>query len=154
MNKSVKVTADKAGIVVNISKNNADYGYVRVSQVRAVFEGGWTRKKTLSALISGTVEDLKDLGFKAGMELPGKIQIVEQLDAFNTDNPEKDYKIAGDTGVVCCVDGQPIFRKTFYSDDEQSQDTMLKHNNTEDIKARYAELVEAEEVSTEEKAKL
>lgn len=153
MNKSVKVTANEAGQVVNISKNNPEYGYIRVAQERAVFENGWARKRTLSALISGTVEDLTGLGFHAGMELPGKIQVVESLEPFNPDAPEKDYKVAGETGIVCCVDGQPIYRKTFFTEDESAQDQLIAHNNTEDIKKAYAEL-EAEASESEEGANL
>ena len=151
MNNSVKVTANEAGQVVNISKNNPEYGYIRVAQERAVFENGWARKRTLSALISGTVEDLKSLGFGSGMSLPGKIQIVEQFEAFSEKNPEKDYKIAGATGIVCCSDGQPIYRKTFYTEDDSAADSLEAHNNTEEIKAKYAE---TQAVSTEDDAEL
>jgi len=148
MNKSVKVTANEAGQVVSISKNNPEYGYIRVAQTRAVFENGWARKRTLSALVSGTTKDLQDLGFTPGMNLPGKIQVVEQLEAFNPDSPEKDYKVAGETGIICCVDGQPIYRKTFFVEDESVQDTLISHNNTDDIKAKYAEM-EAAKASEE-----
>lgn len=153
MNKSVKVTANEAGQVVNISKNNPEYGYIRVAQERAVFENGWVRQRTLSALISGTVSDLKGLGFAAGASLPGKIQVVESLEPFNPDSPEKDYKVAGETGIICCLDGQPIYRKTFYTDDTTAQDVLIAHNNTEDIKAKYAEL-EAARAESEEGANL
>lgn len=152
MNNSVKVTANEAGQVVNISERNPDYAYIRVAQERAVFENGWARRRTLSALISGTTEDLKAFGWGPGMKLPGKIQIIEQLEAFDEKSPERDYKIAGSTGIVCCVDGQPIYRKTFYTEDESAQDELKAHNNTDDIKAKYAEL--SEKSATEEDAEL
>ena len=139
MNKSVKVTANEAGQVVNISKNNPEYGFIRVAQERTIFEGGWARKKTLSALISGSTEDLKSMGLRAGQEMPGRIIVTESLEPFNAENPEKDYKVAGDTGIICCLDGQPIYRKTFYTEDVSATDTMIAHNNGDAIKAAYAE---------------
>ena len=147
MNKSVKVTANEAGQVVNISKNNAEYGWIRVSQERTIFEGGWARKKTLSALISGETADLKSMGLHAGQELPGKIVVVESLEPFNSDNPDKDYKVAGNTGIVCCLDGQPIYRKTFYTEDASASDTLIAHNNGEAIKEAYAKFEAAGEAA-------
>ena len=62
MNSKVKVTADEStGAVVVISKNNPEWGHIRVTQVRASFDdNGFVRKRNISALIHGTVEDLKD----------------------------------------------------------------------------------------------
>lgn len=150
----VRVTANEAGQVVHVSKNNPDYGYIRVEQTRPVFENGWTKKKTLSALISGTVDDLKSLNFKQGEELPGRIQIVEQLTEFNSVDPEKDYKMAGETGIVCCLDGEPIYRRTFYTEDASAQDITIAHNNDADIKAKYAEMKAAEAEVSEENSEL
>ena len=64
-------------------------------------------------------------------------------------NPEKDYKIAGKTGIVCCQDGQPVYRKTFYTLNTNAEDVAVAHNNTEDIKAAYAQLSEEVETSTD-----
>ena len=46
--------------------------------------------------------------------LPGKIVVVESLTPFNPENPDRDLKIAGGTGVICRIDDQPIYRQTFY----------------------------------------
>ena len=62
-------------------------------------------------------------------------------------NPERDYKIAGKTGIVCCQDGQPIYRKTFYTLNSSAEDVLVSHNNIEDIRAAYS--TSNEEVSSE-----
>ena len=136
----VKVTADAAGNVIVSSKNNSEWGYIRVEQTRMVIdERGFARKKTVRAIIPGTIEDLKGFGWKKGEEVEGKIVIKERLEAFNDETPEKDYKIAGSTGIVCCVDGQPIYRKAFYSLNMNAHDETVEHDNGDAIKAAYAE---------------
>lgn len=147
MNKDVKVTANEAGQVINQSKNNPDYGYVRVAQVRSVFEGGWARTRTLSALISGTVADLKACGFANGQSLPGKIVVCEDVEPFNEANPEKDLKVAGDTGIICTIGGQPIYRKTMYTESAEATDSLIAHDNKDAITAKYEELKAAAEAS-------
>lgn len=143
MNSKVRVNADAAGNVIVPSKNNPGYGHIRVEQIRMIIdERGFARKKTVSALIPGTIEDLKAFGWVAGSEVEGKIVVKERLTPFNTSEPERDYKVAGETGIVCCQDGQPIYRKAFYTLNMNAYDETVEHTNGEDIKAAYAEIVE------------
>ena len=44
-------------------------------------------------------------------------------------------KIAGSTGVVCKVNGQPIYRKTVYTDIPTLKEELIAHDNIEEIKA-------------------
>ncbi len=144
MNSRVKVTADPAGNVIIASTSNPDWGYIRVEQNRMIIdERGFARKKTVSALIPGKLEDLKAFGWTANQEVEGKIVVKERLTPFNEDQPERDYKIAGDTGIVCCQYGEPIYRKAFYTLNMNAYDETIEHTNGEDIKAAYAELVES-----------
>lgn len=144
MNSRVKVTADAAGNVIVQSKNNPAWGHIRVEQTRmTIDERGFARKRTVSALIHGTLEDLKGFKWSNGQEIDGKIIVKERLEPFNTEDPERDYKIAGETGIVCCSDGQPIYRKSFFTVNMNAYDETIEHNNTEDIKAAYAEMSEA-----------
>jgi hypothetical protein len=152
MKKSVKVTANEKGQVINQS-SNPEYGYIRVEQEQASFENGWMRTRTRSALISAPIKDLKEFGFKAGQELPGNIIAVEQLTPFNEETPERDLKIAGDTGVVCTVGGKEIYRKTFYTDNEEAEDILIDHDNHEEISQRRKEL-EASSLATQEEGDL
>jgi hypothetical protein len=69
---------------------------------------------------------------------------------FNAENPEKDYKMAGSTGIVCCVDGQPIYRKTFYNPSSNDHDETLAHDNSEAIRLANAESAVPGSVDTEE----
>ena len=156
----VVVTADQLGNVIIPSENNAEWGHVRVEQTRVqIDEKGFLRKSKMSALIHGKMEDLTEMGFFKGQKLPGKIVVIESLEPFNAKEPARDYKVAGATGVICCVDGQPIYRKTFFREDINAQDETIQHNNTDDIKAAYQESLastrvqptfEEEEVEEEE----
>jgi hypothetical protein len=143
MDSKVKVTADKSGNVIIISGNNAEYGHIRVEQTRMeIDDQGFAKRKNISALIPGTIDTLKGFGWTANQEVEGKIRIVEQLNPFNTKDPERDHKIAGKSGIVCCQDGQPIYRKHFFSFDITKADVHEAHNNDEDIKEAYAALKE------------
>ena len=148
MNSKVKVTADKTtGAVIVVSKNNSEWAHIRVEQSRMVIDdNGFARVRTISALVHGTVEDLKAFGWKKDQELEaGKIIFKESLEPFNLTQPERDYKIAGKTGIVCCQDGQPIYRKTFYTLNSKAEDVAVAHNNVDAIRAAYAEDAEVKD---------
>ena len=149
MNSKVKVTAEEVtGNVVVVSKNNPEWGHIRVEQSRTTIDdNGFARKRNISALIHGTVEDLKSFKWVNGQEVPGKIIAKESLEPFNYNQAERDYKIAGKTGIVCCQDGQPIYRKTFYTLNSSAEDVLVAHNNVEDIRAAYS--TSNEEVSSD-----
>lgn len=135
MTTKVRVTGDENGNVIGVSMNNPEYGYVRVEQrVAQVNDQGWLRISKRSALIKGKVEDLKEAGFTAGQELPGKIVVIESLVPFNTENPDRDLKIAGTTGVVCRIEDEPIYRQSFYTSNENAFDELLMHTNSDEIK--------------------
>ena len=43
--------------------------------------------------------------------------------------------MAGTTGIICATsDGEPIYRKTFYSEDENVSDTLVPHANGDAIR--------------------
>jgi len=140
MNSKVKVVADAtSGAVVVQSQNNPEYGYVRLEQVRTlVDDNGFLKRKVISTLLQGEMGVLVASGFYNGQELPGSICIVESLEPFNKRNPERDLKIAGETGIVCTVDGNPIYRKTLYSVSANASDTLIKHDNVDELRAAYA----------------
>ena len=131
----VTVVADKNGNVIGVSENNPEYGYVRVEQTAVqINDQGWLRNVKRSTLIKGKMEDLMAVGYKNGTEIPGKIVVVESLTPFNPVNPDKDLKIAGDTGVICRMDDQPIYRQTFYTSNLNAVDEFIMHNNSDEIK--------------------
>src|SRR3990172_7650386 len=139
--KKVIVSAGPDGSPIVVSKDSPAYGSVRVEQERHVIsETGWLKIKSVSALILGSVEELKRAGYEAGQELEGKIVIRESLSSFNPKNPEKDLKIAGNTEITCMVGDKPIYRKAFYSQNPDAQDVLVAHTNSEVIKAKHASM--------------
>ena len=149
MNK-VKVSANAQGAVIVPSESSEGYGYIRLEQERVfVNDKNWVSANKLSTILYGTIENLSRCNYTAGMELPGKIVVKESLEPFNLDNPSKDYKIAGKTGIVCCLDGQPIYRKTFYNASGNDSDVLISHNNTEAIKKAAVSVVEESEETSE-----
>ena len=80
------------------------------------------------------MEDLQALNLKAEDSLPGKIIIKESLEPFSNNDPDRDFKYAGDTGIICAVDGQPIYRKTFFVADANAEDVLIAHTNGDAIR--------------------
>jgi len=137
MNSKVTVVGDEAGSVISQSKD-PEYGYVKVTQNRVVYDNsGFVRIKPVSALLRGTISELQSLGYKANEELPGNIIIEESLTPFNSKNPERDLKVAGATGIVCTVDGAPIYRRTRYSTASNAEDIFQQHDNIEELRAAF-----------------
>ena len=135
MNNKVTVAADKNGNVIGVSLNNPEYGYLRVEQnATQIDDSGWLRNVKRSALIKGKVEDLMNTGYKEGTELPGKIIVRESMVPFNPNNPDRDLKIAGFTGVICRIGDEPIYRQTFYTSNLNAFDELITHDNSEEIK--------------------
>jgi hypothetical protein len=135
----VKVTADKHGNIIGVYQNSPEYGYIRVEQEsKHINDQGWLRLSKRSAFIKGLVKDLENVDFQEGMELTGKIIIIESLTPFNTENPDRDLKIAGSTGIPCTLDDQPIYRQSFYTTNESAQDQLIMHNNGDDIRSVQA----------------
>jgi|TARA_R100000084_G_scaffold109435_1_gene76715 hypothetical protein len=131
MQSKVTVVADDNGNVIRQSQNNPDYGYVRVTQDAVQYgANGWVNRKSRSALILGLMDDLKEIGLGKLKTLPGKIVIKESTEPFNSSNPDRDLKIAGSTGIICCTaDGEPIYRTTFYDATGLQEDTLVPHAN-------------------------
>ena len=135
MNSKVNIIADDKGNVVRQSNSNSEFGHVRLVQTRVTFgNSGWVKKSNISTLLHGKLEDLQEMGLESMEFLPGKIIIKEQLEAFSANNGDRDYKIAGETGIICALDGQPIYRKTFFVADATAQDVLVAHNNGAAIK--------------------
>tara|TARA_R110002020_G_scaffold29744_1_gene93843 strand:+ start:2247 stop:2870 length:624 start_codon:yes stop_codon:yes gene_type:complete len=135
MPNKIMVEPDDSGNVIRVSKNNPVYGHVRLSQdVTAFGVNGWVKSSTRSTLIHGTVEDLETVGIADMKELSGNIIIREQTEPFSSTDPDRDLKIAGDTGIICCKDGEPIYRKTFYDATGLQVDDLVAHTNGDAIR--------------------
>ena len=145
MSYQVNVSSNEDGGVITLSKNNPEFGFIRVTQRRLVInKKGWVNMRELSALVQADVETLKSLEWSSNQKLSGNIIIKESLEPFNNEYADKDLKVAGDTGIVCCLDGQPIYRKCFYDPTGTDPDTLVQHNNADEIRnvklvAKHAE---------------
>ena len=136
----VEVTADDNGKVIRQSKN-PEIGFVRITQkVISYSATGWVQTKDRSALILGSIEDLKSMKFKKGQMLDGKIVIKESTEPFSKTDPDRDLKIAGATGIICCTkDGEPIYRTSFYDALGQQDDVLIAHANGDAIRSANSE---------------
>jgi hypothetical protein len=135
MNTPVMVKADQHGNVIGVSKNNPEFGFVKVQQTAIqINDQGWLKHVVRTALIKGKVEDLISSNFKPDQVLPGKIVVKESLTPFNNENPDKDLKIAGETGVICRLDDQPIYRQAYYTQNINAIDEFISHTNTDEIR--------------------
>jgi hypothetical protein len=140
MNSTVKIVADATtGAVVKISENNPDFASVRLEQVEWLLATITLLREKQFLLYCKVHQLIYNMGFYAGQELPGTIVIEESLTPFNKKAPERDLKIAGETGIVCRVGEQPIYRRAVYSSASNAQDTLIKHDNVEQLRSAYAQ---------------
>lgn len=133
-----KVTVIKTanGSAINVNPNNPEFGYIRVGQTLSKFnQDGWLQEENRYFLLKGKIEQLQNSGMEAGHTLPGKLVRQESLEPFD------DYstpKVAGDSGVVCKLEGQPIYSRIVYDATGTVQDTLIQHDNKEEIIAALA----------------
>ena len=131
-------------MIVRQSKNNSEYGYVRLQQDRVTYSnGGWLKRSNVSTLLHGKVEDFDAIGIKDQTELTGKIIIKEQTTPFSSNDPDRDLKYAGETGIICCAFGEPIYRKTFFVADLNAEDVFVAHTNGDAIREANGTAVES-----------
>jgi hypothetical protein len=80
------------------------------------------------------MDDLQSLNLNESTPLNGKIIVKESVTPFSNNDPDRDLKIAGETGIICSVDDQPIYRKTFFVADTTAQDVLIAHTNGDAIR--------------------
>jgi hypothetical protein len=134
MTEKVTVCGDDDNNVITVSEKNPEFGWIFVEQLALIFQNDWVRTTKRKARIMGSVETLNKIGYTKGQVLPGKIVVKESFQPFDHTNPDRHLKIAGDCGIICRVDDQPIYRKSFYTLNENEQDELIMHNNTEEIR--------------------
>lgn len=128
-NQSVTIVKDDMGNTIRVSKKNAEYAHIRLTQEKTVITNGWVNQKTISTLLHGKTETLIASGVKKYKKLPGNIVVVESFEG-----EERNLKMAGKTEIVCCQDGQPIYRTTKYDATGTLEDVLIPHNNGQAIK--------------------
>ena len=139
MTNSVFIKADENGSVIRVSDKNPDYGWVIFAQETPTFSNNWLKLSTRSVRQMGIVADLERLNYSPNQKLAGQIIVTESFNPFNENEPERDLKIAGSTGVICTVNGEPIYRQTEYTRDMNRVDVLIDHDNTEEIRMAIAQ---------------
>jgi hypothetical protein len=143
MQNKVQIVPDELGNVIRVSQNNSEFGHVRLEQDRVSYtNSGWVDRKVVTTLLHGKTEDLREMDLHNKTELNGKIIVKESLTPFNDKDPDRDLKIAGSTGIICCQDGQPIYRKTMYTPDVNAEDTLITHDNGDAIREANGSKIE------------
>ena len=137
---TVNVIADANGAIISQSKNNPEYGSIRVEQ-NAVTFGRWVNLSKRVAFIQGTMEALQaavsQLNLTTGSTIPGRIVIKEQFTPFYEGQSPKTF---GDSGFPCLLDGAEIYRQTYFTNSNEDQDELIQHNNVADYREHLASL--------------
>lgn len=132
----VEIVPNEHGAKIRVSANNPEYAHVLLVQNKTwIAPSGWVRQRRMSTLLNGKVELIKELGLSRMKYLPGQIVIKEQLEPFaDSNDPDRDIKYAGNTGVICCKEGEIIYRKTYYDATGLDTDVLVQHTNSDAIR--------------------
>lgn len=127
--ETVKITTNKEGQVftknANLGKDGKEYGYFRVEANRMDFSGAVAKVTPCSALISMSAIDFAKSGLKAGQTLAGKIVFNESLIKIGNAEPKR----AGKDGEILTSGGQPIYRYSKFTSDQNATDVLIAHEN-------------------------
>ena len=135
MQNKVNIVADDMGNIIRQSSKNAEFGHIRLEQQRVVFGNTvWVKSSNRSTLLHGKMDDLQNLQLNVNTPLTGKIIVKESLTPFSNNDPDRDLKMAGETGIICAVEGEPIYRKTFFVADATAEDVLIAHTNGDAIR--------------------
>jgi hypothetical protein len=154
MNNSVHIKPSADGSIINVYKNNPEFGYIQLRSVEKTFEGNWIRKKERNCLIRAEVELLEEFLQEEGKTgtLPGRIVVNEFTESQLPENYQsrldknKDWeeaiepflKRAGKDGILLTNGGERILRFTDYDRSGKSQDTTVAHDNVSAIQEARA----------------
>lgn len=155
-NDQVEIVPNEHGAKIRVSANNPEYAHVLLVQNKTwIAPSGWVRQRRMSTLLNGKTEVIKELGLGKKKYLPGQIVIKEQLEPFQSNDPDRDIKYAGDTGVICCKEGEIIYRKCFYDSSGLDTDVLIAHTNGDAIREANAAKAEGtDEVSVDDNASM
>ncbi len=70
MNSKVTVAGDATtNSVIVVSENNPEFGHVKLEQTRSIIDdNGFLKRKVISTLIHGNVDELRQMNFFIGQE--------------------------------------------------------------------------------------
>lgn len=128
----IKIVTGRGGKIIHQNTNGNHFIQLQQTVVH-IQDTGFVRSSHRNFLVKGNLSDLQALEWDKDTQLEGNIVVEESLKPFNEKSPEYDLKFAGDTGVVCTLDGSPIYRRTIWDPYGELADTLVKHNNQEEI---------------------
>jgi len=134
----VKVVAHpETGAVITVSKNNSQYGTIRLDSENVSLEGGFMNKSKRTAFIRGKVEDLQSLGYKAGQTLGGKIMKKESFSPFYEGQKPK---VNPSNGEIILTNGEETFLDYTYTSNANALDIWVgSTNKVEEVQSALAE---------------
>ena len=152
----VEIVPNDQGAKIRVSANNPEYAHVLLVQNKTwIAPSGWVRQRRMSTLLNGKTELIQELGLNKKKYLPGQIVIKEQLEPFScSSDGDRDIKYAGDTGVICCKDGEIIYRKCFYDASSTDTDVLVQHTNGDAIREANAARSEEDKVTMDDNASM
>lgn len=121
---------------------------IRLNQsVATVDDRGFVKASNRVFYVKGSKEDLQALGWNKDTKLKGNLVIQESLEPFNKSNPDYDFKVVPGTGVICTLDGEPIYRRTIWDPTGNVEDTFIQHDNKAEILEALAMRDSAERIA-------
>lgn len=130
MKNQVKVTANKEGVVftpnAEVSKKDGKlYGWFRVEELnpRVSLEGVGKVTSPRAALITMLADDFKKIAhiYTAGHIIDGQVVIDEKTEKIG----DAEQKTAGEGGEGLTFNGQPIYRYSRFTANQDATDTLL-----------------------------
>lgn len=125
----VRILGDSEGRIIKVSDRNPRYGSIKISQRRPVMSlkgGNFINYKEITAFISGSVENLEEhvelAGWTVDKTIPGNIYIIESFSPFY---PNQNPKINPETREVILVDGNQVYRQSFYDPSGREMDKIM-----------------------------
>lgn len=131
----------ETGAVITENVNNKDFGTIRVSQEVMSISGRIINRSVRQAFLTGPKKALEAMNLYPGAKLPieGKLVVKESLTPFYDGQAPK---IATGTTVQCTKEGKPIYRQVEFSQDPNESDVKIQHDNTDEIKAAQANVLQ------------
>ncbi len=125
-----------------VEGNNPDWCAVNVVSSQRVYgDSGFMNEQYRSALIRMKVTSNT---FKPWETINGRIVIVESTTPTNANNLDQDVKYinaeAQANDLPCTVDGELIYRRAFFTEDNTRTDSILAHDNDDAIRNKLAEI--------------
>lgn len=125
---------DKATGTPKLDKKGQPYGYLRVQNPNEIslgfaYSNGGVKQGN-SALVAMTVAawDKVKSNYKAGMELPGNVRVIESLEKKHNGFKPK-MAGSGENAQACTLGGQQIYRTTEFDPTGELSDELIAHDN-------------------------